>query len=71
MNDGHSFCIKVGSRELHYQLLGGLLFANSPGVHELLARCSSLDMAKKLAAQDADLRANESDGKTAGNTDDD
>jgi hypothetical protein len=66
VSESHHICIKVGSRELHYQLLGGLLFANSPGVHELVARCSSLDIAKQLAAQDAGLRSNKADGELPG-----
>ena len=41
---------------MHYQYLGGLLFATLPGVHELVARCSSLESAQRLAEQDARRR---------------
>lgn len=56
MSQDQQFSVWVGTLEVHYQFLGGLLFVNRPGVHELLARCSSGEVARRLAERDAPLR---------------
>ena len=47
----------AGAQVWHYVYSRGLLFLAQPRMHELLARCSSADIAAELVAQDAARRA--------------
>ena len=51
------FDVREGGRDWRYEYVGGLLFLTTPGVQELLARCSSLETARRLAGHDACRRA--------------
>ena len=57
MSDDDRIDVRLGASELNYQFIGGLLFLNRPGVHELIARCSSRESAQRLAQQHALRRA--------------
>lgn len=58
MNDPETaFTVTLGTERRRYVFAQGLLFVVQPGVRELLARCSSVAVAKTLAIQDARLCA--------------